>query len=395
MVVLRLLAAAVLLVLSQAAAAQAPPGVCAVQPHYVGCEPAAGVATPDNTLTVVTPAGLRTLSVGQLLGQLAPPGVTTPATVPHTVLVGGTGPNFATLADPVAHAALLSQGNIGLYEHANGVAALTPAQRAALYATWGLPATGQRRSLGEVGAPVPVDAGYLSYFGGTYPPEVNMNAVSGAGVGSGTYTAVLGDARPGITYQGYYSAADLTNMRASIAAAMAAGAQNVGVVLTPNAAGVDLDDAFATSPYYANVRAAALAGGALTLDAPPSFWAALGAPYQSIVSQEIGWGNANHLRTSLILSPFATAADASGHTGGCGFDPSMLANARRELGALIAAGTVPTQFVVESYPPPGCTANDWQAGAPPGSLDELALFVARVANTSPPGTAPSPCRTSP
>ena len=304
------------------------------------------------------------------------------ATQTKHVYIGSTRPGYANLANPTSIPQLLDAGSIGLYQHANGNSALTPAQRMALWATWGITGvtpTGQGQSIGEVGGFVPVPADYLAYFGGAYPNEVNMNIITGSGDGSGSYTAVTGDASPGAVYTGYTSAADLATMKTAIDAAMAAGAKNVAIFMTPNGGGEDLADPFATGAYWANVRAAALYGGGIALDCPPTYWVLRGGPYQSIVAQMIAWANTNGLRSSLTVSPYAQNPDNAGHSGNMGFDPVFMSNLQLMSLYLQDFGAMPSQWVVENYGEAG-TGNDVEQDGQPNSLNAAALYLARTLN---------------
>ena len=382
-----LLIGALLSLAALVAQAQAPVSVCATNPAYFGCYPAAGTMTPGATFPLVTANGPRTLSVGSLLGQIGRTDLVPPTTVQRTVFVGGVSPHFAALADPAGSAQMLAAGNIGLYEHANGLASLSAQQLAALYATWGLPATGAaRRSVGEIGAYAPVPASYLALFGTSYPVEANMNAITGSGDGSGSYQASSSDAAPGTPYSGYLTSSDLATIETAIGAAFTAGARNVAPVFTPNGGGEDIVDAFASGGYWANNRAAALYGGALALDVPPSYWWARGPVYQAFIVGELQWAAGLHLRTSLIVSPHALQADAAGNSGPCGYDPNLLSSTQRLWAALKSAGAMPSQWIVENYCTSG-TENDWAGDATPGSLNQVALFLARATTNSAPGTA--------
>ena len=145
-----------------------------------------------------------------------------------------------------------------------------------------------------------------------------MNAITGDGDGSGTYVATADDKFPGKTYPAYLSDVNLVSLKSSIDAAGAAGAKNVAVFMTPNGGKEDLDDPFATSDYWANVRAAALYGGGMALDTPPSYFygrsGTITGPglYGPMIVQMIKWCNQNHIRSSLTLSPHGTT-DAAGY----------------------------------------------------------------------------------
>ncbi len=314
------------------------------------------------------------------------------APVPRNVLIGGVGPGFKTLADPAANARMLAAGTIGLYEHANAIAPLSPAQREAIYRTWGLPTAGQRQTVGEVGGYAPMDPSYLAYFGGVYPVEVNMTTITNSGDGSGSYTAAAGEAHPGQAYEGFATPADLARMKAAIQAANGAGARNVAIFMTPNGGKEDLDDPFATGGFWANLRAAARFGGGIALDVPPNYYLARGGAYQAMIVQMIRWANGNGLRSSLTVSPYALRPDSAGNVGGCGFDPAFAEATQTLVANVTAAGALPTQWVVENYglAGPACgTANDVASDAAPESLNAVALYLARAGAVHPPGTTPA------
>lgn len=313
------------------------------------------------------------------------------------VMVGGVTAGYALLAQLAPTDRLLTDGRIGLYQHANGNASLTAAQRAALWHTWsgtGVTPSGQGQSVAEIGEYASaVPAGYLGFFGGAYPSEAAMNVATGTGAGTASYTAVTGDAHPGQVYGGYMGAADLALFESAVSAANTAGARNIVAYVTPNGGNEDLDDPFATSPFWANVRAAALFSGGLGLDAPPSYLLARAPNYRAMVIQMIQWSVANGLRVIYLISPYATVPDSAYHTGGCGYDLEFFENTRTVMGLLQAARALPTQFGVENYGAPGpqCgTENDWQlSDDAPESLNVVALYVADTVPTAPTGTTPA------
>ena len=298
-----------------------------------------------------------------------------------TVFIGSVGPGYATLADPAVSAAMLKTGRIGLYQHANGNAGLTIAQRSALWATWNGQDTTADGTVAEVGGSAIEAPGYLQFFGGRYPAEVNMNALA-SDDGMESYSSTAGETEPGHVYGDYVSAAGLARLERQICGAVRHGAHSVAVVMTPNGGGEDLADGFAASPFWANVRMAALFGGGIGLDVPPTYWVLRGAGYQAQVARMVAWANANGLRSSLIVSPYAEKPDAAGHSGACGYDPAFMQNTRRLVADLANAGALPTQWAVENYGAagPGCGSENDVAGpgvaGDPGSLDTVALSLA-------------------
>lgn len=297
-----------------------------------------------------------------------------------TVFIGSVGPGYATLADPAVSAAMLKTGRIGLYQHANGNAGLTVAQRSALWATWNGQDAAADGTVAEVGGSTIEAPGYLQFFGGRYPFEVNMNALA-SGDGTESYSSPVG-AEPGHVYGDYVSAAGLASLERQICGAVRHGARSVAVVMTPNGGGEDLADGFAAAPFWANVRTAALFGGGIGLDVPPTYWVLRGAGYQAQVARMVAWANANGLRSSLIVSPYAEKPDAAGHSGACGYDPAFMQNTRRLVADLAKAGALPTQWAVENYGAagPACGSENDVAGTgvagDPGSLDSVALSLA-------------------
>ncbi len=306
------------------------------------------------------------------------------------VFIGSVGPGYAALAGPVASAALRRSGRIGLYQHANGNAALTPRERSALRATWNVKDAAGEETVAELGGSAVEDPGYLQFFGGRYPPQVNMNALTGSGDGTGSYRSAAGEAVPGHVYGGYTSVADLAVMEQQTCGAVRHGARNVAIVMTPNGGDEDLADGFADAAFWANVRAAALFGGGIGLDVPPTYWTLRGAGYQAQVARMVAWANSSGIRSSLIVSPYAEKPDAAGHTGGCGYDPAFVQNTGRLAAGLAQAGALPTQWVVENYGAagPGCGAGNDVAAGGSESLDAAALFLAGSAPVSPSPAAP-------
>ena len=253
--------------------------------------------------------------------------VDTSPTARTAVFIGGVGPHYAMLADAAVHRQLVNAGVTGLYQHANGNASLTPAQRSALWTTWHVGQPGNLGTIAEIGASSAGDPGYLAFFGGSYPAQVNMNSLEDD-ADKGSYTAAAGDAHPGKVYRLITSPAGLLRMQRAIDQAHAHGAKDVAVFITPNGGFEDLDDRFATSAYWATVRTAASYGGGIAIDTPPSYWVARGPGYQSFIVQMVEWANAKGLRSSVTVSPYALTADASGHSGGCGFDPGFHDNTK-------------------------------------------------------------------
>ncbi len=67
---------------------------------------------------------------------------------------------------------------------------------------------------------------------------------------------------------------------------------------------MDLDDPFATSGFWANVRALYAFGGGGAFDVPPSYWVNREAAYQQNIIQQIQWLNSQGLASYVLVSPF-------------------------------------------------------------------------------------------
>ncbi len=266
------------------------------------------------------------------------------------VFVGGVR-GLSELAEPSIAERLIATGRIGLYEHANGMAALATSERSKLLAVWR--ATGGGHGLGEVGAYTTPQPSYRAYFGsaGVYPIEINMNALTGNGDGTGTYATskASGDKTTGATYTGFVQASDLTKVEAAIGVARAAGARSIAVFFSPNGGGEDIVDPFDSGGFWANVRTIIADGGGLALDTPPAYFLARGPRYQFMIEQMIKWAEGKDYRVCLVVSPYATAADAAGNTAGNGYDPRFLAETRQEINILRGQGALPTSYGVENY----------------------------------------------
>jgi hypothetical protein len=263
-----------------------------------------------------------------------PPGV--------DIFVGGTA-GFDALRDGARFGALLKSGRVGLYEHANAVAAAekVPGLIEAIEGVFGGTGAGQAE-LGQVGAnyfTLPQSYGYYQaqYVGhGLRPAEANVNTPSDS-------------AAPGQLDH------DIALWRTYVNAARSVGFKTVAPIIGPNGAGEPKlgDNVFATNPFYALERAEALYGGAMAFDVPPRFFlgGGSGPGYQTFIIQAIQWGNAQGLRTTMLLSPYLWPTRPSGapvtfqqFTGNT-FGQDTRTFVRR----LIAEGAVPTQWAVDNY----------------------------------------------
>jgi Bacterial Ig-like domain/RTX calcium-binding nonapeptide repeat (4 copies) len=134
---------------------------------------------------------------------------------------------------------------------------------------------------------------------------------------------------------------------------------------------------FATDPTYQSIREAALLGGGLCIDAPPGFFFQSGPQYQQFVEGMVEWANANHLRTTWLLTPFPaytpdTAAEATAN---------FLPQTQQMIAQLVAAGAVPSQWVVEDYS--GENIDPVGSDTTANTVANVALWVAQNAPTTP------------
>ncbi len=226
---------------------------------------------------------------------------------PRVSLGGVTG--FSSLADPAATQQLRASCNVGLYIHAEAWRPLDAASRGRILANFrgtGLAVV----ELGYVNSP----HGYFSNF---YKPTFLDQGVRSD---TALINGLCHDGRPGAL--------------AYIAVARQYGLANVAVVFAPNSG------QFRTSrfsdPQWDCVRAAAMAGGALAVDAPPHVFSALKAPYQSFVMDELHWARQNGLKSFFIISPNGSGPRFAGETD-------------RMLDVLAANGATPSNVVFETY----------------------------------------------
>lgn len=257
---------------------------------------------------------------------------------------------------------LINSGEVGLYEHANGLAQLTQNEKLSLQKRWAITGAslleGGGRGMAEVGEFQP-NAAYLSYFGGKLPTEVNMNVV-----GTGSYS-------DGKNYFGhFFSKFDLMRFKKYTNSYIQYGAENVAPIITSNSfnektIGTD----FSRDGFWKNARLAALYAGAIALDVPPTYAFWQGKKYLETMLSEIKWGISNHLRVTLILSPFNPS-----HAAWSAPDPNFLVNTQKLVNFLNAKRALPTSYVVETYC--GCnTTNQALGDAVHGSTNEVAIFL--------------------
>jgi hypothetical protein len=110
----------------------------------------------------------------------------------------------------------------------------------------------------------------------------------------------------------------------------------ISVVFSPNTG--ELRRGQFNSAAFDRVRAAAIYGGGLTIDAPPDFFRKQPEAYRKFTIDEILWANSQHIHSSVIVSP--------GKSGG-----DFLELTEKFVSTLQQAHATPTEYIVENYEP--------------------------------------------
>ncbi|MBE7189803.1 carbohydrate-binding domain-containing protein, partial [Jatrophihabitans endophyticus] len=173
----------------------------------------------------------------------------------------------------------------------------------------------------------------------------------------------------------FSSASFGTDWSSYVAAAKGAGLQSVAPVFSPNVGGIPADG-WADAQYSA-IKTAALQGGALAVDTPSAFLLGQGSAYQTFTENEIQWAHQNHLRVTVILSPYD--------------DPTTFgANSAAAVSLLSKAGTLPDDWAVENY---ATESTRIGSDTDPNSVAGVALWIAQnapVYSTAAPTPTPTP-----
>jgi hypothetical protein len=258
------------------------------------------------------------------------------------IFVGGTA-GFDALRDGAQFQELLNTGHVSLYEHANAISAAENPPRiiSAIERVFSGTGPGQAE-LGQVGwnyFTLPPSYGY--YQGvytqyGLYPSEANVNTPSDS-------------ARQGQLEK------DLEKWRKYVDAARTVGIESVAPIVAPNDPKEPKqgDHVFATNQYYALERGEALYGKAIAFDVPPNFFltGGSGPGYQKFIVQAIQWGNANGLRTTMLLSPYPwpTKPDGKLETFPEFTGNTFSSDAGKFVARLTKDGAVPSEWAVDDY----------------------------------------------
>lgn len=289
------------------------------------------------------------------------------------IFVGGTG-GFDALQDGDQLDELLSTGHVGLYEHANAVAAAEnpPSIIEAIEDVFTGTGTGQAE-LGQVGwnyFTLPPSYGYYQAVyiqNGLHPSEANVNTPSDS-------------APPGQLEK------DLIQWVEYVDAARTVGIESVAPIIGPNDPNEPKlgNHVFATNPYYELERDEALYGRAIAFDVPPNFFltGGSGPGYEKFIVQAIQWGIAHGLRTTMLLSPYPWPTNSDGQpvTFREFTDNTFSRDTQLFVSILWAERAIPTQWAVDNYEDP--YPHDANAMLPEmerNTTSEVGLWLARNA----------------
>lgn len=259
------------------------------------------------------------------------------------VSVGGTA-GFNTLVDPDFTTALRATGHVRLYEHATAIAAAIagspPSNPYAILNAIENVFSASGAGEAELGLsgwnyftlPAKSYPGYYQYQyvnSGLVPSDANVNVPD----------------RPPSAIK--FSRQNVRAWKLWLRAAGSAGINSMAPVVAPNAKWKRGSRIFPPtrreyydlrSAFYDLTRFEALSGRGIALDSPPSFFLAGGSGpgYQRFVEQAIRWGDANGIRTTVLVSPY--------------FDqPTFAEDTKKLVAALLAHDAVPTEWAVDDY----------------------------------------------
>ncbi|WP_428395668.1 hypothetical protein [Lichenicoccus sp.] len=256
---------------------------------------------------------------------------------PISIAVGGIA-GFSDLADPANSAALRKLGGTMLYIHDY---------------VWTRTSVAKRRAI-------------LANFDG--PADVEFGLVTDA---KGWFDSVYQDDYLALGVRGQRGHVNVlarnlqSDWRPFVDAARARGFLSLAPILAPN------QGEYRTAPFqdlrWQPYRDAARYGGALTIDAPVDLFLSQPSAYRIFVETELRWARAEHLHTAFILSP----GNAAWH-----FEAETIAVADQ----LRAAGTLPDEFIVETYEGgrqgyPNRVGNDTDPQSITGTARLLALHL--------------------
>ncbi|NHN93842.1 beta strand repeat-containing protein [Acetobacter sicerae] len=157
----------------------------------------------------------------------------------------------------------------------------------------------------------------------------------------------------------------LAEFKLTVDASKAYGVKVVAPIWSPNG---DFPDDWINTTYtpYQEIQEAALYGGGLTLDAPPTYFFIRGEAYQQFSYDEVNWANSNNLISTVIISPF-------------GDDSIFLGRTKDYILYFERAGAIPTAWIVENY---GSSDNGIGSISDSNSIASVAAWVAVNAETT-------------
>lgn len=257
--------------------------------------------------------------------------------------------NFDALANPLLTSTLRSLSNTSLYLHATAVQAAyddrTLPAIARLFAATAADAEFGFQSTGS---------NALSFFHG-WVQRVLLN------IGFRIDTASINGFNPGTTSQTAWD--DYVDLARSV------GIGTVSPVFSPNSSNWSLTW---SASSYDPLRAAALYGGGLTIDAPPGLFGSGSSAYRSFTENEIRWANQQGLETTVIVSPWGSPAN-------------FLRDTAAFFQTLRATDALPSHWVVENYQTGTAASTVSQIGAETtaNTVNNVALWLARNGSTTP------------
>ncbi len=137
---------------------------------------------------------------------------------------------------------------------------------------------------------------------------------------------------------------------------------------------------FASSPVFANERAAIVHAGGLAFDTPANFWFAAGPGYQSTIISQLRWAKMHGVLTMFAVSPFALGSSGPPQFS---FDPRFLEATQAIYGALAASSALPNYWMAANYSPGESQGNRPSTESKAESVSQVALWLAERARTAP------------
>lgn len=193
-----------------------------------------------------------------------------------------------------------------------------------------------------------------------------------------------GDVNVADSYQ--WTGNDVTSWKSYVDATRATGVMNVAPILSFNGLNADYSQDFATSPYWATMREAALYGGGIAFDTPAGFfnqftqnWFPLSGEnpltYDNWIESEIKWANSEGLRSSIIIAPFGDGMTDTVET-------DYLEQVKAMVATLKAAGALPSEFIIENYNLDTKSNTFDASSADTESLNAVAAYLSTVATVT-------------